>query len=195
MKSVSCVVIGVLFLLLTASLSWADPLIGEIDLVNVLAPANGLAGADDLIVFNLTGAGNGGDINDSLTFSNVQVTINGVTTPFGDIPVVGSNDIASIPPYYFIPTDSITDLEVSFTLGTAPFTVTLTADSSQELVSPDVDYTYSGAPLDSVAAGGDLAMSLYATPETVNPVVPEPATAALLGIGVLGLWSIRRRQR
>jgi hypothetical protein len=194
MKSITGIFFGFFILLLTCGTSWSDPLlVGDIILENVLAPASGQPGGDNLLILNLTG-GNGADITDSLNFGNINLTINGGTpVPLSDI---AAGNFPFFSSAFFpsdgistIPSDSITSLFFTATIGSSPYLATL-ADGSgdQELISPDITGSYTGTALDSSTYP---TIAIYATGSATT--VPEPATILLLGIGFGSLWFIKRK--
>jgi hypothetical protein len=191
MKSITGIFLGFFMLLLTCGTSWSDPLlVGDIILENVSPPANGLPGGDNLLIINYTG-GNGADINDPLNFGNINLTINGTSAPLSDI-AAGGLGFFPADGTSTIPTDSITSLLFTATIGSSPYLATLADGSGQELISPDITGSYSGLALDSSTFP---TIPIYATGSvSTASTVPEPATILLLGIGFGSLWFIKRKR-
>jgi len=65
----------------------------------------------------------------------------------------------------------------------------LDAGETSRLVWIQTDAQYYGSGVVSLINGGSQNLTLY------GPTVPEPATLSLLGLGVLGLFGLRRKSR
>lgn len=183
MKSIArCVPILLLFMLASTA-SWANQVVvGSLDLFNTIPGTSEAPGADTLFLTNVTGSGATNVPDQSLAFSNVQLTIDGVNQ---------TSNLTADPSGLFdyldnIAQDSITSFSLTATLS-SPF---ITVNGQQEQIDPMVSLNYSGPALDT-STGASPHFDLTATS------VPESSGAAMLGASLLAmfggsLWSLRR---
>lgn len=180
MKSITRFTPVLLLLFVFASTaSWAGTVIvGSLDLVNTIP---GPGGVDTLLLTNITASGVTDTPAESLTFSNVELTVNGVNQT--------ANLVTDVPGVLYeldnLAQGSITSIDLSGSLGTVPLTVTVNGQSV--LITPAFYATYSGAALDTSSI----------SPHFDVTVAPEPSSLSLFGLGVFGavsLWFFGRRR-
>jgi hypothetical protein len=177
-----CTFILLLLFVLASTASRADSVVvGSLDLINTIPGPNGV---DTLFLTNVTGSGAANTSLESLTFSNIDLVIDGVDQT-GNL----TTDLAGV--LYELDNlaqDSITSFALTLSLGSSPFTVTV--NGQQELIVPTVYLSYSG-PVLSTDSNPDVQFDVDAL------TTPEPSTLGLSGAGLalLGvmLWSRRRR--
>ena len=185
MKSIArCTFILLLLFVLASIASRAESVVvGSLDLINTIPGPNGV---DTLFLTNVTGSGATNSTLESLTFSDVLLTINGVDQT--------GNLQADDPGYFYelddLAQDSITSFDLTASLGSSPLLVTV--NGQQEMIYPTISLSYSGPVLDT-NSNPDVQFDVDAT------VTPEPSTLGLSGTGLalLGvlLWSRRRREQ
>jgi len=173
-----------LLFMLASTASRADSVVvGSLDLINAIP---GPGGVDTLFVTNVTGSGATNSTLESLSFSDVQLTIDGV-----DQTANLTTDLAGVL-YEMdnLPQDSITSFDLTASLGSSPLSVTV--NGQPEKIEPAISLSYNGAVLDT-NSNPDVQFDIDAT------TTPEPSTFGLFGTGLalLGviLWSRRRRKR
>jgi hypothetical protein len=183
MKSIArCTfILLLLFVLASTAARAGSVVVGSLDLINTIPGPNGV---DTLFLTNVTGSGATNSTLESLTFSDVQLTIDGVDQT-GNL----ATDLAGV--LYELdnlPQDSITSFDLTASLGSSPLLVTV--NGQQEMIYPTISLSYSGPVLDT-NSNPDVQFDVDAT------VTPEPSTLGLSGTGLalLGvlLWSRRRR--
>ena len=179
-----CTFILLLLFVLASTAARADSVVvGSLDLLNTI---QGPDGVDTLLLTNVTGSGATNSTLESLTFSVVDLTINGVDQT-GNLQV-------DAPGYLYelddLAQDSITSFDLTASLGSSPLLVTV--NGQQEMIYPTISLSYSGSVLDT-NSNPDVQFDIDAT------TTPEPSTFGLFGTGLvlLGviLWSRRRRAR
>jgi hypothetical protein len=178
-----CTFILLLFLLASTAGRAGSVVVGSLDLNNTIPGPNGV---DTLFLTNVTGSGATNSTLESLTFSDVQLSIDGVDQT-GNL----TTDLAGV--LYELdnlPQDSITSFDLTASLGSSPLLVTV--NGQQEMIYPTISLSYSGSVLDT-NSNPDVQFDVDAT------VTPEPSTLGLSGTGLalLGvlLWSRRRREQ
>ena len=177
-----CTFILLLLFVLASTASRANSVVvGSLDLINTIPGPNGV---DTLLLTNVTGSGATNTSLESLTFSNVQLTIDGVDQT-GNL----TTDLAGV--LYELdnlPQDSITSFDLTASLGSSPLPVTV--NGQLEEIYPTILLSYSGPVLDT-NSNPDVQFDIDAT------TTPEPSTFGLFGTGLVLfgviLWSRRRR--
>ena len=178
-----CTFILLLLFVLASTASRADSVVvGSLDLINTIPGPNGV---DTLFLTNVTGSGAANTSLESLTFSNIDLVIDGVDQT-GNL----TTDLAGV--LYELdnlPQDSITSFDLTASLGSSPLPVTV--NGQLEEIYPAISLSYSGPVLDT-NSNPDVQFDIDAT------TTPEPSTFGLFGTGLvlLGviLWSRRRAQ-
>jgi hypothetical protein len=174
-----------LFVLASTAARAGSVVVGSLDLINTI---QGPDGVDILLLSNVTGSGATNSTLESLTFSDVLLTINGVDQT--------GNLQADDPGYFYelddLAQDSITSFDLTASLGSSPLLVTV--NGQQEMIYPTISLSYSGSALDTGSAiNNDVQFDVDAT------VTPEPSTLGLSGTGLalfgVLLWSRRRREQ
>ena len=170
-----------LFVLASTAARAGSVVVGSLDLINTI---QGPDGVDILLLSNVTGSGATNSTLESLTFSDVLLTINGVDQT-GNL----ATDLAGV--LYELdnlPQDSITSFDLTASLGSSPLWVTV--NGQQEEIDPNISLSYNGPVLDT-GSNPDVQFDVDAK------VTPEPSTLGLSGSGLalLGVivWSRRRR--
>lgn len=174
-----------LFVLASTAARAGSVVVGSLDLINTI---QGPDGVDILLLSNVTGSGATNSTLESLTFSDVQLSIDGVDQT-GNL----TTDLAGV--LYELdnlPQDSITSFDLTASLGSSPLLVTV--NGQQEMIYPTISLSYSGSALDTGSAiNNDVQFDVDAT------VTPEPSTLGLSGTGLalfgVLLWSRRRREQ
>lgn len=180
-----CTFILLLLFVLASTASMAQStnwvLVGSLDLINTIPGPNGV---DTLFLTNVTGSGAPNTSLESLTFSNVQLTIDGINQT-GNL----TTDLAGV--LYELDNlaqDSITSFTLSASLGSSPLWVTF--NGQKEEINPNIYLSYNGPVLDTVS-NPDVQFNVNAM------TVPEHSTLDLpvSGLVLLGamLWYRRRR--
>jgi hypothetical protein len=180
-----CTFILLLFLLASTAGRAGSVVVGSLDMNNTIPGPNGV---DTLFLTNVTGSGATNSTLESLTFSDVQLSIDGVDQT-GNL----TTDLAGV--LYELdnlPQDSITSFDLTASLGSSPLLVTV--NGQQEMIYPTISLSYSGSALDTGSAiNNDVQFDVDAT------VTPEPSTLGLSGTGLalfgVLLWSRRRREQ
>ena len=180
-----CTFILLLFLLASTAGRAGSVVVGSLDMNNTIPGPNGV---DTLFLTNVTGSGATNSTQESLTFSDVQLSIDGVDQT-GNL----TTDLAGV--LYELdnlPQDSITSFDLTASLGSSPLLVTV--NGQQEMIYPTISLSYSGSALDTGSAiNNDVQFDVDAT------VTPEPSTLGLSGTGLalfgVLLWSRRRREQ
>jgi len=178
-----CTFILLVLFVITSTASRADSIVvGSLDLTNTIPGPNGL---DTLSLTNVTGSGASNTSLESLMFSNIQLTVDGVDQT-GNL----YTDLAGV--MYELDNlsqDSITSFSLIASLGPSPLWVTV--NGQHEEINPTISLGYSGPALDT-SVNPDVQFDVDAK------VVPEPSTLGLCGTGLalLGVmvWSRRRAQ-
>jgi hypothetical protein len=122
--------------------------------------------------------------------ADIIQTATGTGTVFSSVSLTGGAEIAS-----FTYTAAVSGLTGSETLTVDGFSASLTAASASATITSGL---LTGSEASALAAGTEivaLSGSGSVGPETLDMQVPEPASMAILGSGLLGLGSILRRRR
>jgi len=168
-----------LFVLASTAARADSVVVGSLDLINTIPGPNGV---DTLFLTNVTGSGALNTSLESLTFSDLQLTIDGVDQT-GNL----TTDLAGVL-YELdnIPQDSITSFDLTASLGSSPLWVTV--NGQQEEIFPTISLSYNGPALDT-GSNPDVQFDVDAK------VVPEPSTIGMCGTGLVLLGLMLRSRR
>ena len=171
-----------LMFVLASTAARADSVVvGSLDLINTIP---GPSGVDTLFLTNVTGSGALNTSLESLTFSDLQLTIDGIDQT-GNL----TTDLAGV--LYELdnlPQDSITSFDLTASLGSSPLWVTV--NGQHEEIFPTISLSYNGPALNTATAiNGDVQFDVDAK------VVPEPSTIGMCGTGLVLLGLMLRSRR